>query len=108
VRRTRRCRTFSTAASPCLVTRKSTNRWIHRLSAACGVRSLATVDGDDEVRSRREVPLYGAHPDAGPCGDLAHRRFHAMLGVIGRLGRRGPFGDAPHRIERSEPVRRCS
>ena len=93
-------------------------------SPECGVRSqvagqqgrtglgagleLVTVDGDDEVRSRREVPLYGAHPDAGPCGDLAHRRFHAMLGVIGRLGRRGPFGDAPHRIERSEPVRRCS
>jgi hypothetical protein len=36
---------------------------------------LVAVDGDDQVRPRREVAVDRAHPDACPGRDVAHRRL---------------------------------
>src|SRR5258706_3480866 len=38
---------------------------------------LVSVDGDDEVCSRREVAVDCAHPHAGPCCDVADPRLPA-------------------------------
>jgi hypothetical protein len=51
---------------------------------------LVTVDGDDEIGSRREVAVDRAHAHPGPGRDLAHGHINA--GSNESRGRRGQQG----------------
>ncbi len=124
-----------TRASPCFVPRKSTNsctqrrtavkrRRLRREQRGSGRRQavdLVAVDGHDEVRPRREVPVQGG--DADPRGrcHLAHRSAHAgpredlgrgveeglsvalHVSTPGRLGNGGRSGDG----RRHAPILPC-